>query len=400
MGTKRYVDFCGRLDEAIASAAGAAVALSDDLGRNPEISGHEHESSRKMVEMLKEAGFDVQYPFMGLETAFIGRKGRAGKGGRVAILVEYDALPGLGHACGHNVHGSMSILSGLGLLHLVDELDAELLVVGTPAEEADGAKCRMADEGLFDDVDLALMIHSSGGKSFVSFRALAMDGYDFVFKGRSAHAAASPWEGLNALNAAQFFMHALDMLRQHVRPETRIHGVVLDGGNAPNIVPDSVRVRFEIRAPWRPYLDGLVEQVFDCARGAALATGTEASWQKFEASFDDMLPAPSAEAMMAEALGEVDVELSVSEEAGGSSDVGNVSYRCPALQPVLAIADEGYALHTKELAESTLRPRAHEALVIGARALGRAVLRTCLDPDLRARMKADHTEAVEALKRL
>ena len=397
---ERYEALCARLDQAVASLGDRAIALSDDLGHHPEISGQEYESSRKMAAMLQEAGFDVEYPFMGLDTAFIGRKGKAGKGGRVAVLVEYDALPGLGHACGHNVHGSMSILAGLALQPLADDLDAELWVVGTPAEEADGAKCRMSDEGLFDEVDLAIMIHCSGGKNFVAFRALAMDGYDFDFRGRAAHAAVSPWEGLNALNAAQFFMHSLDMLRQHVRPETRIHGVVLEGGTAPNIVPASARARFEVRAPWRTYLNDLVEQVFNCARGAALATGTEVSWKKFESSFDDMLGAPSAEAMMAEVMQEMGIRLDPPEEAGGASDVGNVSYRCTALQPVLAITDGGFPLHTPELAEATLKPQAHEALLQGARAIGRAVLRTWLDPDLRARMKADHARVLQSMKAL
>lgn len=395
-----YANLAVRFDERVTADSAVAIALSDDLGHNPELSGEEYESSRKMVEILREGGFDVEFPFMGLDTAFIGKKGKPGKGGRVAILVENDALPNIGHACGHNVHGSMSILAGLGLESLVEELDAELWVVGTPAEEVDGAKCRMSDEGLFDEVDMAIMIHSSGDNSFVAYRSLAMDGYNFVFEGRTAHAAASPWEGLNALNGVQFFMHSLDMLRQHVRPETRIHGVVIEGGTAPNIVPEHAMARFEVRAPWRPYLDGLVEQVFDCARGAALATGTKVSWQKFESSFDDMLPAPAAEAMMAEVMEEVGVELSPSEGPRGSSDVGNVSYRCTALQPVLAITDGGFALHTRELAEATFRPMAHEALVQGARAIGRAVLRTCLDPELRESMKEDRRKALEKLKRL
>lgn len=393
-----YASLAVRLDALVETSAPKAIALSDELGLHPELAGEEHESSRKMVEILMSAGFEVEYPFMGLDTAFIGRKGKAGKSGRVAVLVEYDALPQLGHACGHNVHGSMSILAALALQPLAEELDAELWVVGTPAEEVDGAKCHMSDEGLFEGVDMAIMIHSSGGKSFVAFRALAMDGYDFVFKGKTAHAASSPWEGLNALNGVRLFMHSLDMLRQHVRPETRIHGVVLDGGMAPNIVPEYARARFEIRAPWRSYLDGLAERVFDCARGAALATGTEVSWKKFESSFDDILPAVSAESMMAEILEEIGIELSLPEGPGGSTDMGNVSYRCPALHPVLAIADGDFPLHTRELAEAAMKPRAHEALVQGARAIGRAVLRTWLDPELRQRMKEDHRKAMDALK--
>ena len=186
--------------------------------------------------------------------------------------------------------------------------------------------------------------------------------------------------------------HAVDMLRQHVRPEVRMHGIISRGGAAPNIVPETASARFYFRAPRRDELNGILDQVHDCARGAALATGTEAEWHHFELSFDDVLPNGPAEAMMEEVFRELGVPLSPAPGPLGSSDVGNVSYRCPTIQPEMDIAGRDVAGHTREFAAAVIGPRAHEALVTGARALAYAVLRTFSDADLRRRMR----EAFEA----
>lgn len=372
-----------------------AIELSDWMADNPELAYEESKSSRRMVEILEKNGFDVEYPFMETSTAFRGTMGN-GEGPLVAILVEYDALPGLGHACGHNLHGSMSILAAIGLSEIMKEIEGTLWVVGTPAEEGSGAKTFMADSGLFDDVDLALMIHCGSDKSYAEYRCLAMDGYDFTFSGKTAHAAAAPWEGLNALNAVQFFVHSLDMLRQHVRPDTRIHGIVREGGKAPNIVPEMAVTRFEFRSPRRSYLNEIVEKVFDCARGAAMATGTEVSWEKFESSFDDLLPNRPAELLMEEVLCSLGVTISSSPGPAGSTDVGNVSHRCPAIQPVLSISDREIALHTRELEQATRSERGHKALQTGAEAIALAVLQTLLDKDLREKMRQEFLRMKQA----
>ena len=371
--------------EGIAADTFRAIELSDIMADNPELAYEEYESSRRMVEILRDKGFDVEYPFMGMATAFRGVMG-TGKGPLVALLVEYDALPGLGHACGHNLHGNMSILAAAGLSEVMKEIEGTLWVIGTPGEEASGAKTLMADAGLFDGVDLALMIHCGSDKSYADYRCLAMDGYDFTFTGRTAHAAAAPWEGLNALNAVQFLEHSIDMLRQHVRPESRIHGIVREGGKAPNIVPEKAVTRFEFRHTRRQYLNEIMEKVFDCARGAALATGTEVSWEKFESSFDDLMPNRPAEILVEEVFGVLGIPVSPSPGPGGSTDVGNVSHRCPAIQPVLAISDRKIPLHTRELERATRMEMGHQALVKGAEVLALSSLRTFLDKELRKRM--------------
>jgi amidohydrolase len=285
----------------------------------------------------------------------------------------------------------MSLLAGLGLEEAMKEIDGELLLVGTPAEETNGAKVEMADKGVFDGLDLALMIHSCGGRTFVPYEALAMDAIEFTFHGKPAHAAGMPWEGRNALNGVQLLFHAIDMLRQHVKPDVRMHGYISSGGVAPNIVPDLAVARFYFRAPKRAYLDIIVEQVYNCARGAALATATEVEWKNFEVSFDDMVPNPSGEAAMTEVFQELGVPLSPSPGPMGSSDVGNVSHSCPALQPEMDIsAGRHIAAHTREFAEAVKAAPAHEALVKGAKAIGRMVLKTFLDPELRRRMKEEH----------
>lgn len=383
-----YEKFVSKVNEGIDRYAQEAIALSDDLAKNPEISEQEFETSRKHAEFLRHAGFEVEVPFYGIPTAYLGRINK-GANGRVALMAEYDALPEIGHACGHNVHGAMSLLAGAGLSGVMGELGGDLWVAGTPAEETNGAKITMAKGGLFDEVDLALMIHSGGKDTYVRYRALAMDAVEFRFRGRAAHAAGAPWEGRNALNGATLFFHAIDMLRQHVRPEVRMHGIISQGGAAPNIVPESAVARFYFRAPWRSLLDRLVGKAQNAAKGAAMATETEVDWMNFELSFDDVQPNEAAESMMEDVFRQLAVPFVPCPGAQGSSDVGNVSKRCPALQPTLSITEHPYAWHTRDFAAATTQPEAHEALVRGARLLAAASLRTFMSLSLREKMWED-----------
>lgn len=369
--------------------------MSDMFAAEPEVSGQEFRTSKKIVDVLEKAGFDVEYPFMDIPTAFLAKKGNAGSGGKVALLVEYDALPEIGHACGHNLHGTMSVLAGLGLLPLMKEIPGELLVIGTPAEETNGAKVEMAEKGVFDGCDFAIMIHSHCGKTIVKYRSLAMDAVEFTFKGRTSHAAAAPWEGVNALNGLQLFFHAVDMLRQHVRQEVRMHGIYHEGGTAPNIVPERARGRFYFRAPKRAYLDEIMEKVYDCARGAALATGTEVAWRNFEASFKDMLPNKTAEVLLEGFFAEFGIPVTEIEGFMGSSDVGDVTYKCPAVQPEMDICGKNIDAHTRAFAEATTTERAHEALNAGAKIIARTALEVLLDGELRKRMWDDYKMEIE-----
>ena len=369
--------------------------MSDSFAAEPEVSGEEFKTSRAIVDVLEKSGFDVEYPFMGIPTAFIAKKGKPGSGGKVALLVEYDALPDIGHACGHNLHGSMSVLAGLGLLPLMKDIPGELLVVGTPAEETNGAKVEMAEKGVFDGCDFALMIHSHCGKTIVKDRSLAMDAIEFTFKGKTSHAAAAPWEGINALNGLQLFFHAIDMLRQHVKPDVRMHGIYYEGGTAPNIVPERAKGRFYFRAPKRAYLDQIIEKVCDCARGAALTTGTEVTWRNYEASFKDMLPNQAAEELLEGLFAEFGIPVTEIEGFMGSSDVGDVSYKCPAVQPEMDICGRNVEAHTREFAEATTTEIAHEALRSGAKIIARSALEVLLDEKLRERMWEDYRKEME-----
>ncbi|HPE89788.1 MAG TPA: M20 family metallopeptidase [Spirochaetia bacterium] len=382
-----YQSLAEIVDEAIALKAADAIALSDAMAADPEISEQEFRSSEAHVAFLRGCGFEVEYPFFGIPTAYNGTLS-SGPGGRVALLAEYDALPGIGHACGHNVHGAMSLLAGAGLAPVMKELGGELRVVGTPAEETNGAKITMAAGGAFDGLDLALMIHSDNDECRVRYRCLAMDGIEFTFKGKTSHAAASPWEGRNALNGAQLFFHAIDMLRQHVRPDVRMHGIYVDGGKACNIVPETAVVRFYFRSPRRAHLNELLQKAYNAARGAAMATETEVEWRQFELPFDELAPNEAAESMMEGVYDELGVPYGPVSGPEGSSDVGNVSMRCPTLQPTLSIVDRPYALHTREFAAATTAPMAHDAIATGAKILARAALRTFLDPGLRASMRS------------
>jgi len=364
------------------------LAASDWIAAHPELGHQEHEASRLWEGILREHGFTVTSSYGGYATAFCAEAGSA-PSPRVVFLAEYDALPEIGHGCGHNWSGAASALAGAALASLFPELPGSVRVVGTPAEETDGAKIGMAEAGLFDGVDLAMMIHAESGRTQVVCKCLAMEGVEFRFQGKPAHAAASPWEGKNALNGVQLFFHALDMLRQHVRPEIRMHGIVVSGGAAPNIVPEVAEARFYFRAPRRKELDALLEQVWNCARGAALATGTTVTWRTYEKAMDDMVRNPAAERLMTEIIEGLGYPCSLPEEASGSSDVGNVSYRCPTLHPEMATVPEQLIIHSREFARAMTSPAAHASLLDAAQALATCGYRVLTDATLRERIRAD-----------
>jgi len=357
------------------------VAHSDDLADHPELSGAEYESSKKIVKILRKYGFEVEYPFVGIPTAFEGSLKGQGKH-KIAFLIEYDALPGLapdgsgspGHACGHCVSGSIGLLAGLGFSAVKDAIAGELDLIGTPSEETSGAKVDMAKRGVFDPYDLAIMIHMAD-RNRVRARFLAMDALEFTFTGKASHAAASPWEGKNALNGVQLMFHAVDMLRQHVLPDTRIHGIISRGGEAPNIVPENAAARFYVRAPKRSYVNQVVKMVKNCAKGAGIATRTTVKIRNFEQSFDDMLSNTAGESLLADVYQELGLEISKELPGHGSSDIGNVSHRCPALHPYLAITRPGVGLHTRDFAAAVKGEKAHQAIIDGAKILALTALR-------------------------
>ncbi len=377
-----------KVDAAIDAAAPEAFAISDWLGSHPEIGGEEFESCKKHAKFLREYGYDVTTPAFGLETAYVGKIGAGGR--RVGLLTEYDALAGLGHGCGHNAHGAMSLLAAAGLAAITGEIHGQVEVFGTPAEETFGGKAVMADKGAFDGLDFAMMIHCSGGTSGVPYRALACRGYEFTFEGKAAHAAAAPWQGANALNAVRILFDSLDMWRQHLRPEVRVMGVVVKGGDAPNIVPERAVARFHLRAPEQKMEEDLVAKALDCARGAALCTGTKMSWKLFEEPFDAMKVNPAAERLVQSVFDHFDEPTVTSMPPSGSTDVGNVSWRCPALQPKLDITGGAYVPgHTREFLSACTSPAVHPRIALGAKILAASLLAVLTDDAAAAAIRAD-----------
>ena len=259
--------------DAIDADAAEAIRLARWMSLHPELSLHEHETSRGYVEFLRARGFAVEKDVAGLETAFLAARGAASAPVTVALLAEMDALPEIGHACGHNLSGPASLLAASALANVLPADLAKIIVVGCPAEELGVGKPKLVEAGVFDGVDAVLMAHASDMRRAHRL-FLGNDKFDFVFHGRAAHAAAYPEEGINALDAVIALFVATGMLRQQLPRGVRIHGIVTDGGQAPNIIPERAAARFWVRALDESELQDAGRRLRDCARGAALCTGT------------------------------------------------------------------------------------------------------------------------------
>ena len=364
-----------------------AFALSDDIAAHPELSGEEFRSTDLVCDWLKREGFEIVRDYCDMKTAF---KAKIGSGHpRVSILVELDALPGVGHGCGHNLSGTMSTFAGAALAKAMADVAGELDVIGTPAEETWGAKCTMARLGVMDDVDLAMMIHCYSEKSLISMSAPALQGFYITYKGVASHAAGAPWDGRNAFNGARLFFDALDMMRQHVKPDVRMHGYIKEAGSAVNTVPDLAKIHIELRSMDKHELEGIIERVSKIARGAALATETEVTFEKNDTSFDNPLELSSLESIVADAFAKAGLPVSPKEAQGGATDVGNISWRCPAIQPMLSIVDRPVPLHTSELEAATRSQLGHERMALGARIIAFTMLRFLTDEKIRREVRAE-----------
>ncbi len=368
---------------------GEAIAINDALADEPEVSGQEYKSSARIVEYLRSQGWEVEYPFAGYDTAFkaVVAGGNNHKR-KIAILTEYDALE-IGHACGHCVSAATSVLAGVSLAKLADELNADIHIMGTPIEETYGAKCTMVNDGVFDDYDMAMMVHMYN-RNLTKTKLLAKDSYLYKFHGKSAHAASAPWEGDNALNGVTLMFHAMDMLRQHVRDDVRIHGVIRDGGMAPNIVPESASAEVYIRALDRAYLNDVIRKVDDCARGAAICTQTTLEKIVTGGAYDNLKDNKAGLAVLEEVFDELEIPLDRDfDEIFASTDAGNVSMVCPTFHPTLKIADTSVALHTKEFEALVKTDVAHQAIADGAKLICLQAIKVFGDEERFVAMKSD-----------
>lgn len=366
-----------RARAAIDAHAAALCETSDWIHAHPELGHQEAEASRRLAGLLEGRGAAVEFGTVGMATAFKAvLPGRGGRRPRVAVLAEYDALPEIGHACGHNLIGTAAIGAALGLLEVLPDLAGEVWVLGTPAEESAvpnaGGKAHMVQAGVFDEVDAAIMFHPASETASALDRSLAARGFEFFFHGRAAHAAGAPHEGVNALDAVVLFYNAVSMLRQQVRPDVRIHGIILSGGSAVNVIPDQAAIRYRARADDSEYLGDVVRRVVACAEGAAAATACRLEWHEYLPAYEDTLPNRVLVDLLStnlRALGrEVAPEPRLAERA--STDFGNVTRRVPGAEMRIGITEHwGVPLHSLQFRDAAGGERGRQAMLDAARAL-------------------------------
>lgn len=368
------------MDKYIEKYKNEVLLLNDYMADNPEIGGEEVLASKAMVDLLKKYDIQIEYPFNNMDTAFRGiinphmeRK--------AAILVEYDALRGIGHGCGHCASGSISILAALVLNEMKDKIPAQIHIIGTPDEEMRGGKVPMVNDGVFNGFDFAIMIHMNNINALYS-QTLALDAYEISFHGKPAHAASAPWEGRNALNAMRLFFDATDMMRQHVKDDVRIHGYIQNGGDASNTVPHMSKAEVLVRAKERNYLDDVSSWVLDCAKAAALATRTTYGIKEVGEKYDGLKRNLPGELQLKKIYEDMNLPLiDISHLAGGSSDIGNVSSVCPAFHPYISIGED-YSVHTEEFAGVMKEEKTHQAILDGGKIISQFVVDMYNDAEL------------------
>ncbi|MFD2444836.1 M20 family metallopeptidase [Bacillus sp. CGMCC 1.16607] len=345
--------------------------ISIYIGENPELGHEEFKACAILTEALCKHDFSVEVGTCNLPTAFTATFDSGKEGPVIGFMAEYDALPEVGHACGHNLIGTMGIAAGIGLSKVIHETGGKVIVFGTPAEETKGGKVTMAEEGIFDVLDVAIMVHPLD-RYMKSGTSLAMDAIQFEFFGKPAHAAANPHLGINALDAVLQTFNSINALRQHITPDARIHGIIPEGGKAANVVPDYAVAQFYVRAGKRDYLNELVEKVKKCAEGAALQTGATLKVSNYEFSYDDMITNSHLSETFTRqlvSLGVEETEIETDRDGSGSLDMGNVSQVVPSIHPYIKICNEAYACHTHEFREAAMSEQAREAMILGAKAM-------------------------------
>jgi amidohydrolase len=377
-----------RVKEAIAKERDHLIEVAETIRLNPELGFEERMASQLLADQLREAGFEVEKPYKGLETAFLAvRRGRS-DGPTVAVLAEYDALAGIGHGCGHNLIGGSGLAVAIGLGAVMDEVDGTLVIMGTPAEEGGGGKIKLAERGAFEGIDAALMIHHAGNQTGAPTQwpqgtCLAVNSLTVEFFGKPAHAAADPYNGVNALNAVIKTFTGIDALRQHLRMESRIHGIITNGGEATNVVPKYARAEFLVRADTQSYVAEMMEKVQNIARGAALMTGCEVTMEEGELHFD-MRPSYILGERYLENMKDVGLDVSNSRSGRGmhSTDFGNVSYMLPSVTGSFAISPDPIPGHSQQVVDASGSEYGYDQYIKVSTAMALTALDIMTDPDL------------------
>ncbi|MFD2614306.1 M20 family metallopeptidase [Paenibacillus gansuensis] len=359
------------------------ISVSKQIWNNPELGNQEFEAMKLLTGLLEQYGFNVERKVAGLATAFRAEFDSGVPGPTIAYLAEYDALAGLGHACGHNIIGVMSSTAAIALKETGAVQAGKVVVFGTPAEETNGAKVPMAEQGFFDGVDAAMMAHPY--KAYErSGSSMAIEALQFSYHGKSAHAAANPQDGINALDSVLQLFSSVNALRQHVTPDVRIHGIISHGGIAPNVVPDFAQAQFYVRAAEKATVRLVADKVRRAGEAAAAAMGCTLEISNYELSYDNMITNQTLSGLFTDNIIAMGVDPSEIQSGldHGSLDLGNVSHIVPAVHPYVRVPDCPYDLHTHEFREAVGGDRGMSALLFGAAALARTGSDLFADPAL------------------
>lgn len=361
-----------RVQKEINSRRDELTALSLLLHSNPELSLNEILAAEWLGDYLEKAGLKTVCPAYGLRTAFEATYGNEGP--NIGIIAEYDALPDIGHACGHNIIGTAALAAGIAIKPVIDEVGGTVHVIGTPGEEGKGGKIIMAKKGAFDKLDAAMMIHP-GSYNSTGCLAMGVAVLEVEYFGRAAHAAATPYNGINALEAMIQAFNAINSLRQHTRDGSRIHGIITEGGAAPNIIPAYTAGTFYVRSMDDEYLEELKNKVIECFKGSAKSTGCKLSYRWGKAQYSTMRNNRVMSGLYGENIGKLGRVIEpYNDKTFGSTDMGNVSQLVPSIHPIIAVSPTDVAIHTNEFETYSASEFGHQAIIDGAIAMAWTVV--------------------------
>lgn len=360
------------------------IQLAQRIFEKPELGHQEFFASSLLTLYLENNQFKVERGIAGLKTAFKASFSNSRRP-QLAFLAEYDALPYLGHGCGHNLIGAASVGAAVLVKKLLEQnrLYGEVVVFGTPAEETSGGKVTLVEEKYFNNIDAALMFHP-GDANAIDVSSLAIDAIEFIYEGKAAHAAAIPNTGINALEGVIQLFNGVNSIRHALEEDVKIHGIILEGGTTPNIIPEKSIARFYIRANSREKLDKVVNKVLDCARGAAIQTGCKVNWHNYELSYDEMITNKTIAKIFQQNLAEAGVtDIMCQRVSGGSIDMGNVSQVVPSIHPYLSLNTNRICVpHTKDFVAAVGSKLGHQLLVTAIEALANTAVDLFYQPEL------------------
>lgn len=373
------------------------IEISLDLWNNPELGYFEYHAAKALTTFLKENDFSVEMPAAGMETAFIAEYKSEKEGPTIGLVVEYDALPDIGHACGHNLFSLSGCGAAVALKDIVDNHGGKIKVIGSPCEEGThpdaGGKVVMVEKGIFEDVDMAIMCHGES-ETYLKRYLVASGNMTVKFYGTSIHAGGDVTNGRNAVTALNVTLSNINAIRQHFYEHTVVNSIISDGGTIANTYPKETEMKITIRAPRRDQHKEIIRRIKNCVIGAATVTECEYEIVLQKHIYEDTRPNDALAKLFARSLDELDVEYTESNSAKFAWDIGNVSYVVPTLSPYIKIGPKGILCHSKEFLEASRSEGGHKALVIAAKAMAATVADYITSEEIREEVKKEFDEMI------